>query len=173
MNRMSVKSLLGRKFLTGFWKMEKHQQRAAGHRLATEEGVTWGGLWTAPLVSWAPTASFSGRRQRLCLETPNDPWEEPSGNAVVQSSQEKCLLAACLPSVMGLWRGAELQPAYRCSPAFSVLGVSSLQGSLDILKKAFTWGKRKTNWNKRCREWKKTWENRYPQIREDIAWLQQ
>ena len=44
MNRMSVKSLLGRKFLTGFWKMEKHQQRAAGHRLATEEGVTWGGL---------------------------------------------------------------------------------------------------------------------------------
>lgn len=34
--------------------------------------------------------------------------------------RKKCLLAARLPSVMGLWRGAELQPAYRCSPAFSV-----------------------------------------------------
>ena len=29
MNRMSVKSLLGRKFLTGFWKMEKQWLKEA------------------------------------------------------------------------------------------------------------------------------------------------
>lgn len=136
MNRIWVWSLYwAGSFLQAFGRWKSINWEAAGHRLATEEGVTWEGLWTAPLVSWAPTASFSGRRRRLCLETPNDPRNNLPGNAVVQSSQEKCLLATRLPSVMGLWRGAQLQPAYRCSPAFSVLGVSSLQGSLDILKR--------------------------------------
>lgn len=47
-------------------------------------------------------------------------------------------------------------------------------GILGHFEESLHLGKKENKlWNKRCREWKKTWENRYPQIREDIAWLQQ
>lgn len=120
------------RFLTGFWKMEKQQQRVADH---------WGRGDVGRALT-CPPCFLSIHSQVLRKDIGGSVWRNwPSRITFRQRccSTLPVKMPACCSSPFSVgtltWYWA---PAcQRFSPAFSVLDVSSLQGSLDILKKAF------------------------------------